>query len=103
MNKAEFRTVVYCAKPPSVSQMSLDVAIDFYFESNLMDHRAPRACVGECINLAMRIDMLRLADRAPQSGTSLFKRMPLMPEDLVISDDFAEDQASSGTAAQHTL
>jgi hypothetical protein len=103
MNKEEFRAVVYRAKPPSVSQTSLDEAIDFSFEWNLMDHRVLRACVRECINLAMRIDILRTADRSSQSGESPFQRMPLMPEALVMSDDFAEKIRPAVEQLRNTL
>src|SRR5262245_61594251 len=91
MNKKDaFRILVNKRKPPGVSQRSLDEAIDHYIEWNLIDRRVLKECAAECINLAMRIDMRRKADRSSQSGESAVQRMPLMPRDFVLSDDIAE-------------
>jgi hypothetical protein len=89
-NKEKFLALVDAGKSENVSQTSLDMAKVFYLEENLLDRRGPLQCARGCIILARRIDILRAGDRSSQSAESLFQRLPLTPQDLMMSDDFAE-------------
>ncbi len=98
----EFVARVKAARPPGVSQTSLDQAIAYFLEHHWLERRVLRECMHECIDLARRFDILVAASAAPRDA-GLVQHLRLTPHDLLTSDDLAEKIRPAVDQVRHTL
>jgi hypothetical protein len=89
MDKAGFRLYAFTKKPPGVSQEAFAAVLDAYDERGWLDCRNLHECLRECISLALAFDIYA-AQKRSQSDTATSQRMPLLPADLVMSNDVAK-------------